>query len=453
MSKFLYKIGRTAYKKPWYFIVGWLVVLGIVLGALFLNGISVSSEMRIEGTESQKVLDQLTRELPEASGGQGSVVFTVPDGQSLQTPERAAAIAKAVQDVYSLDRVVNPAALAPASGGDAAPAASTAEAPPAAATTAPSIGPLMVDGTPVSGVLVSADGSVGLFQFQFTEQIQSLPAGVTDSVIAAVNNAGTDTGITVLPSDSLQAMELPMGTNEIVGLVVAALVLIMTLGSLTAAGLPLATALIGVGIGVGGAYALSRIIDLNSATPTLALMIGLAVGIDYALFIVNRQRRLILAQSLSAKEAASRAVGTAGSAVSFAGLTVIIALCGLSIIRISFLTTMALVAAATVLAAVLIALTLLPALLGLVGERICSQKAREKGRVRIEKEHRGFAHRWVSGLVRFRWPVIIGVAVILVALAIPVGSMELGIPSGATANKDSVSRQSYDDLQRLWGGL
>ena len=116
---------------------------------------------------------------------------------------------------------------------------------------------------------------------------------------------------------------------------------------------------------MGGAYALSNVIDLNSATPTLALMIGLAVGIDYALFIVNRQRRLILGQGLSAKDAASRAVGTAGSAVFFAGLTVIIALCGLAIIRMGFVTTMALVAAATVAVAVLIALTLLPALLGL----------------------------------------------------------------------------------------
>jgi RND superfamily putative drug exporter len=180
-------------------------------------------------------------------------------------------------------------------------------------------------------------------------------------------------------------------------------------------------------------------------------MIGLAVGIDYALFIVNRQRRLILGQGLSAKDAASRAVGTAGSAVFFAGLTVIIALCGLAIIRMGFVTTMALVAAATVAVAVLIALSLLPALLGLVGERICSPKAREKGRLRIEREHRGFAHRWVSAVVRFRWPVIIGIVVVLGVLAIPIGSMELGFPSGATANEDSDSRQSYEAVSAGFG--
>ena len=94
MSKFLYKIGRTAYKKPWYFIVGWLVVLGVVMVLLLTNGVSVTSEMRIEGTDSQRVLDQLTKELPEAAGGQGSVIFVAPDGESLGTPERLAAIAR-----------------------------------------------------------------------------------------------------------------------------------------------------------------------------------------------------------------------------------------------------------------------------------------------------------------------------------------------------------------------
>ncbi len=453
------------------------------MALLATNGVSVTTEMKIEGTDSQRVLDQLTQELPEASGGQGSVIFVAPQGESLETPGRMAAIKAAVEGVHTLEHVINPADLAPEAGSGPAtagndgateqPAAgqapATGEAPAAAneapaagaeapasgeapsAAPAPPYGPLVVDGAMVPGVLVSADGSVALFQFQFTEQIQSLPSGVTDSVIAAATTAENGTGIIVLPSDSLSAMEPPMGLNEVFGLVIAAFVLILTLGSLTAAGLPLVTALIGVGVGVGGAYALSNVIDLNSATPTLALMIGLAVGIDYALFIVNRQRRLILGQGLSAKDAASRAVGTAGSAVFFAGLTVIIALCGLAVIRMGFVTTMALVAAATVSVAVVIALTLLPALLGLVGERICSRKARAKGKARIEKEHRGVAHRWVSTVVRFRWPVIIGIVVLLAVLAIPIGSMELGFPSGATANKDSDSRQSYEAISAGFG--
>jgi len=451
MSTLLYKIGRAAYGRPWYFILAWVIVLGVVLGALGANGVSVTSEMKIEGTESQMVLDQLTKEMPEASGGQGSVVFVAPSGQSLADPGQASAIREAVTSVYALEHVIDPAELVSAAGEESAPAASEGEGGQTDAGSTLPYGPLLVDGAPVSGVLVAADGSVALFQFQFTEQIQSLPSGVTDSVIAAVDAVAADTGITVLPGESLRAIEPPMGLNEVIGLVIAAIVLVLTLGSLTAAGLPIITALIGVGIGVGGAYALSTVIDLNSMTPTLALMIGLAVGIDYALFIVNRQRRLILTEGLSAKDAASRAVGTAGSAVFFAGLTVIIALCGLAVIRIGFVTTMALVAAVTVLVAVLIALTLLPALLGLVGERVCSRKAREKGRVRIEREHRGLAHRWVSGVVRLRWLVIVAVIVVLGAAAVPMTSMELGIPSGATANEDSDSRQSYDAIAAGFG--
>lgn len=461
MSKLLYKLGKAAYDKPWYFIVSWVLILGIVLGTLGINGMSVSSDMKIEGTESQKVLDKLVKELPEASGGQASVVFTAPKGERLDTPERLAVISKAVNKVYSLDYVINPVKLASATSG-----ASHGDQPPQVGSTQgadkagtggttpvkiPPYGPLMVDGIPVPGMLISADGSVALFQFQFTVQQVSLPQSVADSVVDAVTEVESGTGITALPSDSLKAMQPPVGSNEIYGLIVAAIVLIMTLGSIIAAGLPLLVALFGVGIGVGGAYAISSFVTMSSATPILALMVGLAVGIDYALFIVNRQRRLIFDQGLSAREAASRSVGTAGSAVFFAGLTVIIALCGMLVIGISFLSTMALVAAVTVLLNVLVALTLLPALLGLVGERICSPKAREKSRSKAADKRHGIADGWVKGVVKFRWPVIVGIVAILGTAAIPVASMEMGIPSGATANLDTSARQSYDAISDGFG--
>jgi len=177
----------------------------------------------------------------------------------------------------------------------------------------------------------------------------------------------------------------------------------------------------------------------------------LAVGIDYSLFIVNRQRRMILDQGLSAREAASRAIGTAGSAVFFAGLTVIIALCGMLVIGIEFLSAMALVAAATVFISVLVALSLLPALLGLVGERICSAKAREKSRTQGNEARHGFADAWVKGIVKNRWVVIVGVIAILGVAAIPTAKMELGIPSAATANLDTTIRQSYDAISDGFG--
>ena len=460
MSTFLYRLGRTAFGKPWLFVAGWVAVLAVVVGGMAINGVSVSSEMKIEGTEAQTVLDRVADELPEASGGQASVVFTVPDGERLDTPERLAVISGTVSDVYDLEKVVNPldAALGAAEqGGPGTPQENAPGDPPAgsdqepAQEQGPPYQPLLVDGEPVPGVLVSSDGQVALFQFQFTVAATSLTDDDVTSVVEVVERAEQGTGMTVLPSDSLKALEIPIGIGEVIGLAVAALVLVLTLGSLVAAGLPLITALVGVGIGVGGAYALSNVVEMNSATPVLGLMVGLAVGIDYALFVVNRQRRLILDQGLTAQEAAGRAVGTAGSAVFFAGLTVLIALTALTVIGIAVLSTMALVAASTVALAVLIALSLLPALLGLVGERICSDKARARRRTKVEAESHGVADHWVKGVIRFRWPVIAGVVAILGVMAIPAASMHLGIPSGATANQDTAARQSYEAVSQGFG--
>ncbi|ACT03874.1 MMPL family transporter [Paenibacillus sp. JDR-2] len=466
MSTFLYKIGKTAYNKPWHFIIAWIAILGVVGALIGINGIHTSSEMKIKGTEAQKVLDQLAKELPEASGGQASVVFTAPKGERLDTPDRIAAVTKAINDVYSIEYVINPAKMAQASSataedstaqaGDAATAGNAEQGAAesnqtAASTDQPSYGPLIVDGNPVPGVMISADGNVALFQFQFTVQQMSLPQEVIDNVVASVTDVEqANLGIKALPSDTLVGKPA-IGATEGIGIVVAAVVLFITLGSVVAAGLPLVTALLGVGISVGGAYSLSKFIPMTDITPALAMMVGLAVGIDYSLFIVNRQRRMILDQGLSAREAASRAVGTAGSAVFFAGLTVIIALCGMVVMNIDFLTAMALVAAASVFINVLVALTLLPALLGLVGERIVSEKARKKNNEQAGVSRQGTAHRWANGVVRRRWLVIVGVIVILGAAAIPAAQMKLGMPSGDTANLDTPTRQSYDAISAGFG--
>ncbi|RCX20747.1 RND superfamily putative drug exporter [Fontibacillus phaseoli] len=465
MSTFLYRLGKSAYSKPWYFLLPWILILGVVGTLLGVNGIQSSSEMKIEGTESQKVLDMLAEELPAAAGGQASVAFTAPDGERLDTPERAALLVKAINDVYSMDYIINPAELAAkaAAAGQAAAADATAATgqtavdPSAAANQTAAVGqaapygPLMVDGVPVPGVMLSANGSIALFQFQFTVQQTSLPSSVPDNVIKAVTEVEqAGSGITAIPSDSLKSTP-SIGSTEAIGVLVAAFVLFITLGSIVAAGLPLITALLGVAISVGGAFALSNVIQMNDITPILAVMIGLAVGIDYSLFIVNRQRRLILDEKLSAREAASRAVGTAGSAVFFAGLTVIIALCGMLVIGIGFLSTMALVAAVSVLITVLLALTLLPALLGLVGERICTTKARTKNATSANKARHGFSRRWANATVKYRWVIIILVILVLGTAAIPVTKMELGIPSGASANLDTPARQSYDVISKGFG--
>ncbi len=461
MSIFLYRLGRRAYGTPWPFVVAWLLVVAAVAVALAVNGIKVTSDMKIDNTEAQQVLDRVVDELPEASGGQASVVFTVTDGERLDTAKRTAAIAATVQEVYALNQVVNPADLTgdrrqpPRAIDTQTGADQTAPSPDGQAATEPNSPtttwkPLEVDGAPIPGVLVSTRAPVALFQFQFAVPSTALTDKEVSAVLEILDDAEQETDLRVLPSESLKAIEVPVGAAEIVGLAVAAVVLVLTLGSLVAAGLPLITALVGVAVGVGGAFALSTSVEMNNATPVLALMVGLAVGIDYALFVVNRQRRLIIDSGLEAQEAAGRAVGTAGSAVLFAGLTVIVALVALSVIGISLLTTMALVAASTVLLAVLIALTLLPALLGLIGERIVSSSAREKASTKGETSHT-VADHWITAVVRFRWPVIVGVVAILGLAAIPAASMDLGMPTGATANTDTDARQSYEAVTRGFG--
>lgn len=473
MSILLYRLGQFSFRRPWVFITVWLLLFAGIF-ALIVSGGSpkISTAVTIDGTEAQNVIDELRAEFPEMSGGQGTIVIVGAGDERLDEGDSALRLAAAATDISDFDfvveREVDPSMLAAiAEAQSAAQANMTPEqiakmremqasgAPATQPAPLPviddKIHPLIVDMQPVAGVLVSADGQTAMMQVQFTEQIERLPVGAIDSVVDIAQTELGATGAEVLTSESLKPHAPPIGGHEALGLLVAALVLVLTLGSLRAAGLPLLTALLGVGVGVGGALTLSALIPMTSATLVLAIMIGLAVGIDYALFIVNRQRRLILTEKITAVQAAGRAVGTAGSAVVFAGLTVVIALVALTLIGISFLSTMAIVAAVTVALAVLIAITLLPALLGVLGERIVSKRARAKGADLITREHRGFAHRFVSTVVRGRWAVIIGIIALLGLAALPMSSMTLGMPNGATANLDTHERQAYDAISEGFG--
>ncbi|WP_149205481.1 MMPL family transporter [Actinotalea subterranea] len=449
MSTLLYRIGKTAFRRPWFLVGGWLLVLAVVLTVLSAGTIRVSSEVRMDGTPAQEVLDELATRLPEASGGQVSIVLQAPAGERLDAPANAAAVAAAVDAIFGADHVLDPRKLlaaqaeaAPPTGAQTAPGADQPEGAP---------GPLLVGGQPVPGAMVSGDGRVAMLQVPFTDQIFELPPEAVDDVASAAEGAAAGTGIVVQSGATLGIPDL-LGTGEVLGIVVAAIVLVISLGSLLAAGLPLLSALIGVAIGVGGAFALSNLIQMHSMSVVLALMLGLAVGIDYALFIVNRQRRLILDQHLNAHEAAGRAVGTAGSAVFFAGLTVIIALVALVVVDISLLTTMALVAAATVALAVLIALTLVPALMGLLGERICSPGARARHDRRVDTPHHATpAERWGRLLIRHRYLAVGAVVAVTGVVALPMAGMHLGLPSGQNYDAGTSQRQTYDAVAESFG--
>lgn len=467
MSTLLYRLGKLAYRARGRFLIGWAVVLVAVGALLAINPPQTTTEFNIPGTASQEVMDKLEASMPSSSGTSVSIVLVAPSGERVDTPERVAAIADATTGVYDNTYVVDPPGASSADSGSADASGSEdtgsdGAADDLAAAMAPAgditVGPLMDGDTPVNGVQVASNGSMAMFSFQLSDNPFALPGGTTDAIVEQFDEVA-GTGLTVLPSSSLsQEIESPMGPREAVGLLIAAIVLFITLGTLRVAGMPLLTAIVGVGVGVGTAYALSGVIAMTSMTPILALMIGLAVGMDYALFIVNRARRLIMDKGLPAAEAVPRAVATAGSAVFFAGLTVMVALAGLSIIGVDFLTTMALVAAGTVLIAVLIALTLLPALLGFVGEHVVSPKQRAKheartARIEASSDHRahGLAVRWATWVSRRRWWVTGGAVVVLLALAVPFTRMDLNLPSDGTANLSTTARQSYDAVTHGFG--
>ncbi|WAL68501.1 MMPL family transporter [Amycolatopsis cynarae] len=451
MSVLLYRIGRFAFTRRWWLIGGWTAVLAALAGLLLAFPVHVSNEVRIDGTPSQQVIDELAAAMPEAAGGQGMVAFRAPEGTRLDAGPGRQALVAAVDGVYRCPHVVDPRrvlAAEVAKGPDSALLRASAAVAGASGGPAPGgPAPLPADGGAVPGVLVSADGLVALLQFQFDVQTYELPAGTVARTLDVARAPVSGLGIRVLPGASMIEIPELAGAGEITGLAVAAIVLVITLGSVLAAGLPLIIALTGVALGVGGAFALSHVLEMHSLSAVLALMLGLAVGIDYALFIVNRERRLILGEGLDAREATARAVGTAGTAVFFAGSTVVIALAGLLVVGITLFTTMALVAAATVAIAVLAAVPLLPALLGLLGERVCSARARAKPRTTGPKA----APRWPGRLVRHRHLALACALVIPAVLALPALDMKLGLPSGASYHSGTAQRQSFDAVSRAFG--
>ena len=307
--------------------------------------------------------------------------------------------------------------------------------------------------------LVNEPGTVAMTQVRFDSPSPNLDTSVT-ARFQEIGEGLESRGITVDYSKEItQDLSSVMGPGEVIGLAVAALVLLLMLGSLGAAGLPLLMALVGVGIGLAATLAATHLVEMNSTTPALALMLGLAVGIDYSLFILNRHRSQ-LAEGMPVRESIALAAGTSGNAVTFAGMTVIIALAALTLTGMPFLGVMGLSAAATVAVAVLVAVTLMPAVLSLAGLRVLPRKARERvlaGEHLQADEVTGGAHRderstgWAAKVVRRPWLAIAGVLGVVALLAIPVGSLRLGLPDGSAEPPESTAYATYDLVRDNFG--
>lgn len=421
MSSLLYRIARWSVRRRLVVLLAWLLiaVAAISLGAL--SGGKVGNSFSIPGTQSQEVSDLLAEKLPALSGGQAQVVFDTP-GRAIAAPAYRTAIAASVERLAAVQGVE-------------------------AAT------------DPFQTQALSRDGHVALGSVQF----RGNPGDVSDATLAGVTEAvkpAQEAGVkvefagSVYPGYQPPPSELP----EVIGLIVAFLILLVTLGSLIAAGLPIATALIGVAVALTGVLAVGTVVDLSSASVAVTLMLGLSCGIDYGLFIVSRHRGQLIA-GMDPDESIALAVGTAGSAVVFAGATVVVALAGVAVLGIPFLTVMGLAAAGAVLIAVLIAVTLLPALLGFAGGRMARFLPVPRVRQRAERVARRAASNpegnaggaWARFVVRFRVPVLIVGSGLLILAALPITTMKLGLPTAETQPTSSTARQAYDITTASFG--
>ncbi len=416
MSSLLYRLGHAVAARARRVLALWLVAL-IGSGALAAGlGGTLKDDLSIPGTESQQGLDVLAHRFPEVAGVSGQLLFVAPPGHRIE--EYDAAVHAVIRRARAVDHVE-----------------------------------LVTDpfGRRTRAVALSDNGRDALAQVQLDVPLDRLdPATVAGLERAAGSLAGGSPLQVHLGGAIFTSHSVRPSATEAAGVLVALVVLAVTFGSLLAAGMPILTAVVGVGVAMAGIMAAAAFVGIDTSSPTLALMIGLAVGIDYALFIVSRHRSQ-LAAGQGVVDSVARAVATAGGAVIFAGATVVIALCGLVVAGIPFLSVMGFAAAAAVATAVLVALTAVPALLVVAGERLRpGTRAARNAMVGPGQTHT-LGARWVALVTRVPALTAVLVVGLLVAMALPAKDLTLGIPDTGTAPPGSTERTTYDLVSRDFG--
>ncbi|MFC8422076.1 MMPL family transporter [Streptomyces sp. NPDC057236] len=417
MATFLYRIGRGAFRRRWLVALLWAVILGTAgAGAAMAPAAGDDGTSFMPGIEAQRAFDLIGERFPgaDANGADARIVFIAPDGEKVTAAGHRAAI----------DAFV-------ATAGDGPQVAGAVD--------------------PFTANAVSEDASTAYATVTYEVSSGDLSDAGRTTLEEAVDEARAS-GLTVEAGGSaLSSQPAAGGAAEAIGIGLAAVVLLITFGSLAAAGLPLLTAVVGVGISMGAILALGSVLGLSMTTGTLASMLGLAVGIDYALFVVSRYREE-RENGHEPREAAGLAVGTAGSAVVFAGLTVVIALAGLSVVGVPMLTKMGLSAAGAVVVGVLVALTLVPALLGMWPNAVLSRTARKGG---AAARHTGAAgnggSRWARFVLRRPVAVLLACVAGLGVLALPVADLQLGMPGAEAKPVSTTERRAYDALAEGFG--
>lgn len=404
MATFLYRIGRFAYTHRLLMIAVWLLLL---LGA----GVSTTfakpfvSDFNLPGTETERAGQLMDDKFPGAGDmdlvAQAKVVVQAPAGGTLDTPEMIARVDALAHELRALPDV--------------------AQAPPV-------VNPV---GEPALAAQVSADRTIAYIDVVYDKKFTDIGAEAVDSVKRVLQD-GRDSGLTVEATGTVFNGAPPQqGASELLGFGVALIVMVIAFASVVAATLPLITAIFGVGISIASITGATSFINMDTSALMIASMIGIAVSIDYSLFIVSRFRHELNGVPLDSAHgrahAAGRAVGTAGSSVVFAGMAVVIALVGLAVVRIPMMAVMGYTAAVTVVVAVLAAVTLLPAILGLFGKRAFAGRIRGLRRGDEPDSVPSNGLRWARFVVANPVPVLLAAVVLLGAVAVPVGKLELGM--------------------------
>jgi RND superfamily putative drug exporter len=416
MSSFLYRLGRGAARRRWLTLAIWIgVVVGIFALGSALGG-ELSDDFNIPDAESQRAYDVLAERFPSASGTSADVVFHAEGRGTLTDDGPAAAIAQTTAEIAELPHVLQVS------------------------------NPLETPGT------LSQDGTTGFAQVQYDVPALELGTEPFQDLLAIVEDARSPSLQVEIGGEYASWGEQEvLGTSELVGLLAAMVILLVSFGSVVAMGLPIGTAVVGLATGTGLVIVLASFVTVPEFSTTLATMIGLGVGIDYALFLVTRYRHN-LQDGMEPLHAIGVASATAGQAVVFAGASVIVAILGLWISGIAFVGWMATASAIVVAVAVVAAVTLLPALLGFAGRAIDKLSVHRIVQRAEESERReNIWGRWGREVERRPVVYFAGALVVLVALAIPFFSMELGMPDDGTAPTSETRRRAYDLLAEGFG--
>ncbi|MFD4325649.1 MMPL family transporter [Nocardioides sp. NPDC058538] len=396
MTNLLYRLGRSAATRPWTAIGAWVLLALVVIASSAAFGRELEESFEAPGLDSYQAAELLSEAQADEGGISAHVVLEAPDATTQVAPVEAA----------------------------------LAELPGVLGTTSS----------------VSPDGDIALVRVQYPA-VEHLEASDLDNLKDAVADLREESSLTLEAGGDLffAFEEAPTGLGEVAGIIVAMIVLLIAFGSFVAMGLPIGMALFGLVIGITSMKLVTYLIDIPAWAPELAAMVGLGVGIDYALFLVTRHREN-LAAGMPVPESVGRALATAGQAVIFAGGTVVVAILGLLVAGIPFVTGGGVAISAMVLVMVLASITLLPALLGLAGQRINGQWINGRRRQVEAGAHRPSTgwYRWGAHVTRNATAYLVGGAVLMIALAAPVLALDLGFPDDGTKPESRTERRAYD---------